>query len=327
MEALYFSGAHVMLRPVLGGVGVILTLHNVRPQRLDRFQPNRLLEVNPAFFERVIRRLRQSGADLISLDEMHRRMTHQDFSKRFVCITFDDGYRDTRDFAYPVLKKYEVPFAVYVATGFADRVGEMWWLALEAVIAKNELIGLRLDGRDQWFECRNADEKQAVFEHIYWWLRRRETEEELRQVVRELAARYHVDTANCCCRRPAGHDRSPHGQSRDPFQGDRNRRAVRTHKQPGRDRSRAWRAAAASCLSGGGSNVRGPAGIQDRSRTRFKTAVTTRPGAIFRGHTGHLTALPRVSLNGEFQRPRYARVLVSGAATSLWNGFRPINVT
>jgi hypothetical protein len=166
MEALYFSGAYVMLRPVLGGVGVILTLHNVRPPRLDRFQPNRLLEVNPAFFERVIRRLRRSGADLISLDEMHRRMTHHDFSKRFVCITFDDGYRDTRDFAYPVLKKYEVPFAVYVATGFADRVGEMWWLALEAVIAKNELIGLRLDGRDQWFECRNADEKQAVFEHI-----------------------------------------------------------------------------------------------------------------------------------------------------------------
>lgn len=55
--------------------------------------------------------------------------------------------------------------------------------------------------------------------------------------------------------------------------------------------------------------------------------MTTRPGAIFKGHAEHLLALPRISLNGEFQRPRYARVLVSGAATSLWNGFRPINVT
>ena len=122
LEALYFSGAHLWLRPLVGGVGSILTLHHVRPPRPDRFQPNRLLEVTPQFFERVIRRLRRSGADLISLDEMHRRMTEGDFQRRFVCVTFDDGYRDTLNFAYPVLKQYQVPFCVYVASGFADRV-------------------------------------------------------------------------------------------------------------------------------------------------------------------------------------------------------------
>ena len=36
-----------LLRPLLGGVGAILTLHHVRPARPDRFQPNRLLEVTP----------------------------------------------------------------------------------------------------------------------------------------------------------------------------------------------------------------------------------------------------------------------------------------
>src|SRR5438477_13214230 len=40
MEALYFSGAHHLLRPVLGGVGAILTLHHVRPPRKEAFQPN-----------------------------------------------------------------------------------------------------------------------------------------------------------------------------------------------------------------------------------------------------------------------------------------------
>src|SRR5687767_10147673 len=172
MEALYFSGAHVLLRPWLGGVGAIMTLHHVRPPRLDWFQPNRLLEVNPAFFERVIRRLRRSGVDLISLDEMHRRMIERSFRKRFVCITFDDGYRDNANFAYPILKKYEVPFAIYVATGFTDRVGEMWWLALETVIARNNLVGLRLDGEDRLFNCRTPEEKHAAYDYLYWWLRR-----------------------------------------------------------------------------------------------------------------------------------------------------------
>ena len=33
LEALYFSGAHILLRPILGGVGTIFTLHHVRPPR------------------------------------------------------------------------------------------------------------------------------------------------------------------------------------------------------------------------------------------------------------------------------------------------------
>jgi hypothetical protein len=54
----------------------------------------------------------------------------------------------------------------------------------------------------------------------------------------------------------------------------------------------------------------------------FKTAVTTRPGMIFPESADHLTALPRVSLNGNYQERRILPVLTSGAATAMWNGFR-----
>src|SRR5712672_3669177 len=142
LESLYFSGAHLMMRPFWGGLGVILTLHHVRPPRPDRFQPNRLLEVTPSFLDDVVRSLRRSHVDLISLDEMYRRLTEGELGRRFVCMTIDDGYRDTLQWAYPILKKYDVPFTVYIPTSFPDRLGELWWLALEAVVARNK--GIRL---------------------------------------------------------------------------------------------------------------------------------------------------------------------------------------
>jgi peptidoglycan/xylan/chitin deacetylase (PgdA/CDA1 family) len=57
----------------------------------------------------------------------------------------------------------------------------------------------------------------------------------------------------------------------------------------------------------------------------YKTAVTTRPGMVFPESAAHLTALPRVSLNGNYQDERILPVLTSGAATAMWNGFRRVD--
>jgi peptidoglycan/xylan/chitin deacetylase (PgdA/CDA1 family) len=69
----------------------------------------------------------------------------------------------------------------------------------------------------------------------------------------------------------------------------------------------------------------GPREFRIAAELGFKTAVTTRPGVIFRTHRDHLTALPRISVNGEFQSQRYMKVLMSGAATALWNRFKRVN--
>ncbi|AMN42257.1 polysaccharide deacetylase family protein [Rhodoplanes sp. Z2-YC6860] len=340
LNALYFSGAHWMLKPVVGGAGAILMLHNVRPARHDRFQPNRLLEVTPHFFERVIKRLRKSKVDLISLDEMHRRLVSNEFPRRFVCITFDDGYRDNHEFAYPVLKKYEVPFAIYVATSFADRVGELWWLALEAVIAQNELVGIRLDGSDRWFEARSIAEKRAVYDHIYGWLRQLPTEAELRRVMRELTTRHRVDMASFCnelcmdwkeLAEFAADSLLTIGAHtvNHPILTKLDDKSVRAELENSRAVIEAALGVRPKHLAYpvGDNTAAGPREFKIAADLGFATAVTTRPGVIFPQHSRHLTALPRISLNGNFQSTRYAKVLISGAATAINNRFRPVNVT
>jgi peptidoglycan/xylan/chitin deacetylase (PgdA/CDA1 family) len=337
LESLFFTGAHYALKPFVGGIGVILTFHHVRPPRSDRFQPNRLLEITPRFLTRVVKLLRRSNIDVVSLDEMYRRMTEHDFKRRFVCLTFDDGYRDTLKFAYPILKQAGMPFAVYVATGFADRLGELWWLALEAVIARNNRIGLVLGGKNRAFDCSNLAEKRALYEELYWWLRGRPTEAELREAVRNLAACYSVDIKTFCkdlCMdwheiaelsadplvTIGAHTVNHSMLSKLP------EKAVRSELELSRSVIEATLGRRSAHLSYpfGDRTSAGSREFAIASELGFKTAVTTRPGVVTYGHMQQLTALPRISLNGDYQHLRYVRVLLSGAATAMWNGFRRV---
>ena len=57
----------------------------------------------------------------------------------------------------------------------------------------------------------------------------------------------------------------------------------------------------------------------------FKTAVTTRKGVLFPAHRRYLTALPRVSLAGDYQSLTYTALYLSGATFALRNRFREVS--
>jgi peptidoglycan/xylan/chitin deacetylase (PgdA/CDA1 family) len=339
LETLYFSGLHHFMRPLVGGVGAILTLHHVRPPRPDAFQPNRLLEVTPRFLERLLRRLKRARIDVISLDEMHRRFIGGEFKRRFVCITFDDGYKDIKQWAYPLLKKYELPFALYIPTSFPDRLGELWWVALEAVIAQNRRVGLVVNGEDRFFDCASVSQKRELYDEVYRYLRNMKTEDELRRVVRDLCACHCVDMAAFC--RDLCMDWSEIAElADDPLVtiGAHTVKHEMLKKVPDAAAVRAEMEMSRAVLEAalgrrpehlaypvGDPTSAGPREFRVASELGFKTAVTTRPGVLFKAHRDYLTALPRISVNGEFQRQRYLKVLMSGAATAMWNGFRRVN--
>jgi peptidoglycan/xylan/chitin deacetylase (PgdA/CDA1 family) len=339
LETLYFSGMHHWLRPLVGGVGAILTLHHVRPTRPGRFQPNRLLEVTPDFLAGLLRRLARSRIDVVSLDEMHRRFIEGDFKRRFVCLTFDDGYKDFMRWAYPLLRKYELPFAMYIATSFADRLGELWWVALEAVIAQNAHIGMVINGKDQYFDCRTVRQKRELYDALYRYLRSMKTEDEVRNTVRDLCACYRVDIVSFCrdlCMDwPEIVDLASdplctigaHTVNHMMLKKVSNEATVRAEM----DMSRAVLEAALGkrpehlAFPVGDPTTAGPREFRIAAELGFKTAVTTRPGVLFKAHRDYLTALPRISVNGEFQQQRYLKVLMSGAGTAFFNGFRRVN--
>ena len=184
LDALYFSGAHRVLRPFFGGVGTIFMLHHVRPAHAGAFQPNRHLEITPDFLRATLAYLRATDVDIVTSDEMSRRLTERDFTRRFACFTCDDGYRDNRDHMLPAMRDFDAPFSVFVASDFASGTGRLWWVALERVVAQASTLEAPIDGRMVRIATASLPEKEMGFDRLHGWLRSLD-ETDLR---REMAA-------------------------------------------------------------------------------------------------------------------------------------------
>src|SRR6266542_2264815 len=93
MELAYFSGYARLKQRQTGGAGVVLRFERVRPRQVRRFQPLKAREITPQFLDRTIRALKRWKYDIVSMDEVCRRAVTLPTVNRFVCLTFDGGYK------------------------------------------------------------------------------------------------------------------------------------------------------------------------------------------------------------------------------------------
>ena len=194
LELAYFSGVPWLRRRGAGGAGVIMRFERVRPRRPARFQPLKSGEITPTFLDRTIRALKRWKYDIVSMDEVCRRAVTLALPRRFVCLTFDGGYKDLVTSAYPVLSRHSIPFTVYVPTAFPDGLGEAWWLALEEVIACEQRISLMMDRKERHFNIGSTSEKYQLYEFLEGWMRSL-APSDLSTAIRDLCERYSVDLA------------------------------------------------------------------------------------------------------------------------------------
>jgi peptidoglycan/xylan/chitin deacetylase (PgdA/CDA1 family) len=338
LEALYFSGAHHLLRPLFAGVGTIFMLHHVRPASQAAFQPNRLLEITPDFLRATLTHVRSLDVDIVTLDEMHRRMRDRDFARRFACFTFDDGYRDNRDFALPLMREFGAPFTVYVTSDYASGTGRIWWVALERLIARADVIEAPIGGETTRLDCRDTSAKREAFAVMQGWLRSLPSHAEVNRTVTDLCRRHGLDDS------AIAYELCMSWTELQTFAADP-LVTIGAHTLSHCNIAKCSSEEAEREIATSRANIeakldrpamhfaypygdKGAAGTRDFAIARklgFRTAVTTRPGMLYAENADHMTALPRLSLNGNFQDERLLKVLTSGAATAMFNGFRRVD--
>ncbi|MFK3780198.1 polysaccharide deacetylase family protein [Agrobacterium sp. NPDC089420] len=123
--------------PSLAGRGVIFTLHHVRPGRpASVFSPNVQLSVTPQFLEEAIQAALESGLVPVHLHDLPALLADDRDKRSFCAFTLDDGYRNNADYAAPIFRKYGVPYTIFITPGFVERTRSLWWETAAALTQK-----------------------------------------------------------------------------------------------------------------------------------------------------------------------------------------------
>lgn len=324
LQLAYFSGVARLLEARRGGFGAILRLQRVRPELPDRFQPLKADEITPELLERLMRALRRWKFDIVSIDDALRRMAEPAARRRFVCLTFDGAYRDVVAHAYPVLARHQVPFTVYVPTGFVDGIAPMWWLALQQVIASHDRISLVMDRRERHFEVAETADKYDLYGLLATWMRRL-APVELAHAIHDLCSRYSVDLA--ATSRTAAMDWADLGRLASDARVTIGTATVNYPALAAMTDAAALREmtmgrqVTEAALGRPLQHFAYPFGDPDAAGRReallaaeagFASAVTGQAGVLWDRGRSHLLALPRISWDGRRSSLRALRVMLSG---------------
>ncbi|MDB5525940.1 MAG: polysaccharide deacetylase [Rhizobium sp.] len=305
------------------GRGAIFTLHHVRPRASNAFQPNDILDITPEFLETAILALKREGYQFIRIEDIASRLSSPETTP-FACFTLDDGYRDNAEFAASIFTKYGVPFTIFLTKGFVDATHSMWWETIDMVLNQIDRLQFDFGNGPETVAAATNPQKLIAFNRIADFINNAD----------ETQAVGRLDDAAS----KAGID--PLGITRTlTMRGD----ALRTlaenplvtygaHTVSHRGLARLSAQEAEREIAESVNRVTEIVGVEPKSfaypygdqrsvsqRERgmlrslgIDIAVTTRPGTLGPQHASDLTATPRISLNGHYQKARYVGALASG---------------
>jgi len=151
-----------LMRQTPGSKFGILCYHRVGTEGVPLFS-----RLEPKSFEAQMRYVKQHYR-VVSLNQLCCELRDATNVPPTLAITFDDGYRDLYEFAFPVLSKYEIPATIYLI-GRCMETGEVPWydrIFAALKIAPGPAFEVNLDKPRRFALDCAADRSQAAWEVV-----------------------------------------------------------------------------------------------------------------------------------------------------------------
>ena len=324
LEAIAFSGASALF-PSAGGRGVVFTMHHVKPEgATDRSDPNAILSITPQTLEMAIEAALEAGLVPVHLHDLPRLLSEQGSTRKYVAFTLDDGYRNNADFAAPVFARYSIPYTIFITTGFVERKRSMWWRTIAALVTEADSFQFDFGGGVLDVRAATPAQKSAAFAQLVQFMQCFDEDEAVARI--DAAAQTVGIDAISLVDESVMNPSELRALALDPLVHLGAHTVTHVNLRRVDDERLAKEIADSTESVGGYAGYRprsfaypygwkaavGEREIRAVSEGGFDVGVTTQPGVLQQTGVMPAAAIPRISLNGYFQKKRYIKVLVSG---------------
>jgi peptidoglycan/xylan/chitin deacetylase (PgdA/CDA1 family) len=137
-----------------------------------------ITSLSPKLFEQHLEYLKTNNFTVLSMEQLLKAIkTKSSLPDKSVVITFDDGYRSIYDTAFPLLKRYNFPFTVFVQTAPLEKELNqfMSWTELEELIADGGSIGNHSVNHDHLIPKSGNSSKKRLERHIEYEISQAQT--------------------------------------------------------------------------------------------------------------------------------------------------------
>lgn len=309
---IYWTGIHRIFSFFYGGSGSIVTFHRVlrESESASMFSAPRTSVITPEYLDSLIANLKNKGYRFLSINDLPGELSTKDKkSGKFLICTFDDGYVDVLQYAYPVMKAYSIPFVIYVSSGFTGRTGFLWWDVISDILKNERTLLLLKEGCIVQYEILpgNRDMLFGIARNCII----RYTKDELFKYKQILNEYYHIDTGDYLKRKILSWD-ALKIISQDPLctigSHSENHLAMKYQREDVvRDEIINCKKLIEKNLGIDADHFAFPYGGPDTVTIRdieiarsigFKTVCTTRRTNVFNEHIDYLHSLPRIHIAG-----------------------------
>lgn len=322
------------IAPLYRGRGSILMFHRILPEDGRPRVHTKALDVTPERLEEIILFFKSKKYDFIKMEQIESYLSGAK-KGRFVVFTFDDGYFDNYTIAYPIFKKHNIPFTIYLTTDFPDHKHILWHYMLENLMLKNIKLDVELNNEINSFDLNSTEQKEKVYNVLRRYLIDQSIDERNRTISEwfleqegDLSDRIRKESMTWnqiveLSREPLA-EIGAHTISHPSLSTlDESRIITETKGCADRIEEITGKRPRHFAYPFGSKNEIKVREVSLLSASEFKTAVTTREGNVFSSHIRHLHSLPRIYI-GPKTNLTDIDLFISGKTPFLRNSFNRI---
>lgn len=117
--------------------------------------------------------------NVLSLSDAIEGLTNGTIEGPTAAITFDDGYRNNHDLAWPILERHNIPATIFITTELIDSDNTIWTARLQNAFCQTELK--ELSWNEETYDLSNSSSKVSALSKIKSLLKR----EDYQSIIRE----------------------------------------------------------------------------------------------------------------------------------------------